>query len=127
MPDLLQNAAEWHDAMRRQFAASTVTYSRGAASLELAASQGQSEFEQSDGYGARVIVKSHDFLITAADLVLGGQKTEPKVGDKISETRGDKVFVYQVLPPEGEPPFRPSDPRGVTLRIHTKHIATEAA
>jgi hypothetical protein len=45
----------------------------------------------------------------------------------VLETVGAAVLVYEVNAPGGEPPFRFSDPDRRTLRIHTKHIGTEAA
>jgi hypothetical protein len=46
-------------------------------------------------------------------------------GERHGEADGDQVFVYEVLAPGGEPPWRYSDPYRRTLRIHTKHVGTE--
>lgn len=61
------------------------------------------------------------------DLVLGGATALPKAGDRVRETDGGKVFVYEVMAPGNEPAWRYSDPYRRALRIHTKHVATEAA
>jgi hypothetical protein len=70
-------------------------------------------------------IESRDFLILAEDLVLDGTVVLPVRGDRIRETQGGKVYVYEVVAPGNEPCWRYSDPFRKTLRIHTKHIATE--
>jgi hypothetical protein len=66
-----------------------------------------------------------DFLIHAADLVLAGNPTLPERGDIIRETQGGKVFVYEVMAPGGEPPWRWSDVYRKVLRIHAKQVGVE--
>ncbi|GJQ27312.1 MAG: hypothetical protein HBSAPP02_23440 [Phycisphaerae bacterium] len=102
-----------------------VTYQRGNQSVELAATIGRTEFEQADHFGVIHRTQSRDFLVRAADLVLGGEPALPVAGDRIREGDGEKTFVYEVMAPGGEPPFRYSDPYRRTLRIHTKHVTTE--
>jgi hypothetical protein len=58
--------------------------------------------------------------------VLDSNTVLPKAGDQIHESVGASVFVYEVMAPGAEPPFRYSDPYRKALRIHTKHVATEA-
>jgi hypothetical protein len=103
----------------------TVTYIRGADAVDLQATIGRTEFEQVDEYGSLHKIESRDFLVRAQDLVLAGSQTLPQAGDRIRETDGDQAFVYEVMAPGDEPPFRYSDPNRKTLRIHTKHVATE--
>jgi hypothetical protein len=66
-----------------------------------------------------------DFLIHAADLILAGEPTLPERGDLIRETQGGRTFVYEVMAPGKEPPWRWSDVFRKVLRIHTKQIAVE--
>ena len=94
-------------------------YSRGSESVEVQATVGTTTFEVDDGYGVIVKWESRDFLITAADLVIAGEPVKPQRGDRIT----DSGKVYEVMAPGKEDVCRPSDPYGVTLRIHTKQVA----
>jgi hypothetical protein len=125
MVDLLQQGAQWLADQQRRFAAQAVTYVRGADTAELLATVGSTTREQADEYGVLQRVEMRDYLVPAEDLVLAGQLTEPRSGDRIRETRDGRTFVYEVLAMAGEPPWRWSDPYRTTLRIHTKHVATE--
>jgi hypothetical protein len=127
MPDLLETGSAFLDDQRHQHMTRTVTYQRGADSVELAATIGRTEFEQADDYGVVHKIESRDFLVRTADLVLASEQTLPKAGDRIRETEGSQTFVYEVMAPGTEPPFRYSDSYRKTLRIHTKQVATESA
>lgn len=102
-----------------------VTYQRGGDAVDVVATIGRTEFEQADEFGVIHKIESRDYLVLTADLVLAGVQTLPKAGDRIRETDGAQTFVYEVMAPGNEPPFRYSDPYRRTLRIHTKHVATE--
>jgi hypothetical protein len=125
MPDLLEQGAAWLESQRTRHMARIVTYVRGEGRVDVAATIGKTTFEQADEYGVIHRTESRDFLVLTAVLVLAGTSTLPKAGDRIRETAGDQVFVYEVLAPGGEPPWRYSDPYRKTLRIHTKHVGTE--
>ena len=125
MADLLEKGAAWLEDRRTRHLTRTVTYVRGEDSVSVAATIGKTTFEQADEYGVIHRTESRDFLVLTADLVLDGSPTLPKAGDRIREADGDQVFVYEVLAPGGEPPWRYSDPYRRTLRIHTKHVGTE--
>ena len=125
MPDLLEQGSAWLEDQRTRHMSRTVTYVRGVDSVDVAATIGKTAFEQTDEYGVIHRTESRDFLVLTADLVLDGTATLPKAGDRIRETAGDQVFVYEVMAPGGEPPWRYSDPYRRTLRIHTKHVGTE--
>ena len=124
--DLLNTGAAWLEEQRHQHLTRTVMYERGADSVELAATVGRTEFEQADEYGVVRRTESRDFLVRTQDLVIGGALALPKSGDRVRETTGATAYVYEVMAPGGEPPFRYSDPKRLTLRIHTKHVATES-
>ena len=80
--------------------------------------------EYTDGYGATIIDKARDYLVHAADLVLGGERTLPLAGDTIEETDGGETLLYEVTALGPEPAYRYSDPARVRLRIHTKLSTT---
>jgi hypothetical protein len=123
--DLLERGAAWLEAQRTRHLTRTVTYVRAAQRVDVPATLGRTTFEQADEYGGLHRTESRDFLIAAADLILDGQPALPQAGDRIHEADGAAVFVYEVLAPGGEPPWRYSDLYRRTLRVHTKHVATE--
>lgn len=126
MADLLEKASDWLEEKRTAHASRVVAYARGEQSAELPATIGKTTFELDDGYGVLVRHESRDFLVLAADLVLGDAPTLPQRGDRIKETQGATVFVYEVTAPGKEPCWRYSDSFRKTLRIHTKQVDTEA-
>ena len=125
MADLLEQASAWLDRMRARHMAQPVTYCRGEESVEVQATLGRTVFEIADAYGVVEQSESRDFLIAAADLVLGEAVTLPQRGDRIRETQDGRVFVYEVMAPGKEPHYRFSDVYRRTLRIHTRQVAVE--
>jgi hypothetical protein len=105
----------------------SVTYSRGDDSVVVSAVPGKTVFRVDTGEGSAERLVRRDYLIKAADLVLSGEVVRPARGDLIRETRGEKVEVYEVMAPGGEPEFLELDNDGQVLRIHTLHVAQEDA
>lgn len=127
MSDMLEQGSAWLEVQRTQFATRPVTYRRGANSVAVLATVGRTEFQVDNGYGLIERVESRDYLISTDDLVLNNVAALPERSDQIRETVGEQTFVYEVLAPGKEPVWRYSDPYRRTLRIHTKHVATEVA
>lgn len=125
MTDLLSKGSEWLESQRTEHMTRLVAYQRGTASVELPATVGRTLFRIDKGYGVQEHYESRDYLVLAGDLILGGAPVLPKAGDRVRETDGGKVFVYEVMAPGNEPAWRYSDPYRQTLRIHTKLVATE--
>ena len=130
MTDLLETASAWLDGMRTKHASRPVTYQRGQATAVVSAGIGRTTFQVDNGTGVVETFESRDFLILAADLVLGGLATLPQAGDRIREAgsaggQGGTSYIYEVLAPGNEPAWRFSDPYRRTLRIHTKQIGVE--
>lgn len=125
MVDLLERGVAWLEDQRARHLARTVTYVRGGDSADIAATIGRTEFEQADAYGVVHRSESRDFLVLTADLVLGDKAVLPQAGDCIREPAGEQIFLYEVMAPGSEPPWRYSDPYRKALRIHTKFIGTE--
>jgi len=125
MADLLQQGAAFLDDQRHAHLTRTVTYERGASTVDLAATVGRTVYEQADESGFIRKIESRDFLVRRTDLVLDGSAALPRAGDRVRETDGFETQIFEVMAPGGEPPFRFSDPYRNTLRIHTKHVATE--
>jgi len=125
MTDRLEQGSAWLEDQRHQHMTRMVTYQRGSDSVQIAATVGKTEFEQADEFGIVHKLESRDYLVRTSDLVLAGAPTLPKAGDGVRETVGAQTFVYEVMAPGSEPPWRYSDPYRKALRIHTKHVATE--
>jgi len=123
--DLLAKGAAWLENQRHQHLTRTITYVRAAESVEISATIGRTEFEQADEYGAVRRTEARDYLVRTADLVIAGEQVLPKAGDRIRESDASVTFIYEVMAPGGEPPWRYSDPYRQTLRIHTKYIGSE--
>ena len=127
MTDLLEQAAAWLDDQRVRHMSRLVTYSRGAESVELAATLGSTTYEVTDDAGATVQTKATDFIVSAEGLVLGGGTVKPQPGDRINVPAGEKVLVFEVLDLGGAGHYRPCDPAGRMLRIHAKQVDEEQA
>ncbi|MCC7409358.1 MAG: hypothetical protein IT442_14945 [Phycisphaeraceae bacterium] len=122
MRDLLAQGAAWLDQMRLAHLSQLVTYERGADSVELAATLGATSYEVTDDTGTTIQARGMDFIVSAGDLVMGGQITTPHIGDRILLTQGTTQRVFEVLDLAGIGHYRPCDPTGQMLRIHAKQI-----
>lgn len=126
MADLLEQATDWLEEKRKAHASRSVTYERGAESVEALATVGRKSYQVDGGYGAAVWVDSTDFIVAAADLVLAGETVLPQPGDRVRVAEGSTVQVYEVMSPGGEMShYEPADPYRRAWRIHTKHVAEE--
>ncbi len=119
MADMLRRGAEHLAARRRQHMTSTVTYARAAASVQLPATPGRTEYTQQDGDGFNSAIEVRDWLLTRADLVLDGQPAEPQLGDVITTGAGER---YQVTAPPDNSDAALAGPYGLTWRVHTRRI-----
>jgi hypothetical protein len=125
MADLLQRSSEWLDGMREKHCTIEVEYKRGALTAQIPATVGKTVFQVSREYGLFERHESRDYLVSAANLVLGSQEVLPERGDVIRETDGAVAYEYEVMAPGNEPCWRWSDDYRRTLRIHTKLVNTE--
>ena len=122
---MLESAVGWLGDMRSQHLSRAVIYARGAESVELSATLGDTRYELTDDAGATVQAKATDFIVAADELVLSGAVTKPQIGDRIRLSAGAKVLVFEVLDLAGAGHYRPADPFGKALRIHAKQIDEE--
>jgi len=128
MPDdLIADGASWLAGVQKDELATTVTYVNSDGSVDVDATRGSSEFDVEDRSGIFTKTESRDFIVHTADLMIGGSEVEPKRGDKVQETGGDTVYIYQVMSPSGGPVWRWWDRDRTRRRIHAKLIDTEAA
>jgi len=123
MVDLLQRGVAWLNQQRVQHLSQPVTYRRGGEAVQLVATLGQTTVEITDDTGATVQSPQMDFIVSAAELLLGGAPATPRIGDRIHVTGAiGKTLVYEVLSlPDGRH-YRPCDPGGRMLRIHAKQV-----
>lgn len=99
-----------------------VTYHVGASSASVTAVPGRSSVDVDEGDGVVVQVKSHDWIVRAVDLVVGGNTVTPSGGHRVKRVLNGVTSVYQVM---NGVPYRPCDAGGTRLRIHTQYIGTE--
>lgn len=125
MADLLEQGSAFLEDQRHRHMTRPVVYRRVPDEVSVSATIGRTVFEQADDRGLVSRIESRDFLVRAEDLVLAGSAVLPKAGDSVRESHDGRTFIYEVMAPGGEPPFRFSDPYRRTLRIHTKHVGTE--
>ncbi|MCE5327892.1 MAG: hypothetical protein LLG01_15910 [Planctomycetaceae bacterium] len=118
MADLLGQAIEWLDSIRAAHLSRQVSYIRGGQSIEIAATLGSTRYDVVDDTGAVMQARSTDFIVSAAELVLGGQVVMPACGDRISL----EGKVFEVLALAGGTHWRQCDPLGRTIRIHAKQV-----
>jgi hypothetical protein len=120
MNDMLDGAAEMVAETLREDLARPVVYRRGPLSAAIPATVGQSEMDVFDEAGTAVRIAVRDYLVTAADLVLGGKAVEPRRGDRIED---EQDGTFEVLSPGmGEPDWRWMAGRRM-FRIHVKEIS----
>lgn len=126
MPDLLHFGLDWLGEQLKAHVSRLVVYRRGGDEVSVQATIGRTLLKLDDGYGGvRMEWTDRDFLIHAADLVLGGNAVLPQRGDLVRETQGTTTFVYEVMAPGKEPAWRWSDVYRKMLRIHSKQVGVE--
>jgi len=125
----LQRGIVWLNRQRVARLSRRATYRRGGESVEIAATLGATTVEVTDDTGATVRSPQMDVIVSAAELMLGDVAITPRIGDRIHVASADgtagvleKTLVYEVLTlPDGRH-YRPCDPDGRMLRIHTKQV-----
>ena len=119
MTDVMQQAASWLNSQRHTYTTKAVQYVRGAITITINATPGETVFRLDDGYGGVIRTVSRDFIVQTEDLVLDGELTRPVRGDRIHEGE----IEYEVLSPGDEPEWRFSDSERLAIRIHTKEVS----
>lgn len=94
----------------------SVEYMYGDYPIPLTAVKGETEFRVETHSGAYEHIRSHDWIVQASDLAVGGEKVEPRKGDTIEWDNR----VYEVMPVGSQDIFEYLDPYRKILRIHSK-------
>lgn len=100
-------------------AAIDATYTRGDLSAVLTVVPARTGVELADDAGAAIRTKHRDYLVKAADLVLGSQQVWPEVGDRILLAETGETLEVQPLAGEHA---RGCDDLQTTIRVHTRLI-----
>lgn len=124
MSDLLRQGCAWLATMFKSHAAHTVTYVRGEQTVDVLATVGSTTFDVEKSFGVQSF-EARDYLVTPADLVLGGVTITPAKGDQVKETIGGTIVVYEVMAPGTEAVWGYCDAGRAMLRVHTKQVGVE--
>lgn len=120
MTTLFANARSWLGSSLTAAAGVSISYTRGATTLSLAAIVGRTVFRSNNDQGAVIQFGDRDYLIEASALTLGA----PALGDRIVETIDGVSSTFEVITPDtNEPAWRWSDPAQTRWRIHVKRVA----
>jgi hypothetical protein len=104
---------------QKQAAGRDIIYSRGSEAITLTVWIGDNAaFSRTEEPAATVSWNERDYLFDAADLVMAGQQTTPKKGNRITETIDGQDVAYELRPRDAEPAWRYSDPMRTTIRVH---------
>lgn len=119
MGNLFADGAAFLSEQMHAHAASTVTYRRDALSVELSAVVGRAEGNALSMADFVADTEQVDFILVAAELILGGDVVEPALGDTIEHTKGGTTYVYRVVRDDLDREYVPSDEHGYDIRVHT--------
>jgi len=122
MSDMLANGVAWLHGVRAARFAMAALYIRDGRSVSVNVTAAQSDYEIADETGATVGAVASDFLVTADELVIDGDRIEPDVGDRILIVDGSAAGLYEVLNLGGAGCARRSDPFGTAWRVHARLI-----
>lgn len=125
MPTLAARAASMLTRQMKAAHGVSVTYSRASTSqsVSLTAWVGRTVFASNNDGGPAVEFGERDYLISAADLVLGGSAVEPAEADIVTEAiAGVSVRFRVARPSTGEPAWRWSDQGRTVYRVHCTRV-----
>lgn len=125
MTDVLVQGRRWLERQRLRFLAHPVRYRRGGTVVEVSATIGRTIFRVESVNVVLERIEGRDYLIAAHELMAAGIALPPQRGDRIEEDADGRRWIYEVLAPGGEPPWRWSDPERHCLRIHTIYLSDQ--
>jgi len=122
--NVFASASEWLGRMRSAHAGTSVTYRRGSDAVEITAQKLVVDVEVDRGDGLVTISQRVDWVIQAADLVLGATPATPVEGDTIEEVLdGGARLTYEVMPYGTDLHYRPLGTSGDSWRVFSRLIA----
>jgi hypothetical protein len=76
----------------------TIAYHRGATSnMSITAQVSVSDHDITDSEGFQTVVRSRDFVVNVADLVINSVAITPRAGDRIKIVVGTETHTYTVM------------------------------
>jgi len=100
----------------------TVTLRRGDQSQAMTAISEADSWEVESDDGGTVEFATRNYLILAADFLLGGEPTEPQRGDLIDETIGGQAATCELLTHQGQPCWSRVGPDSDCFYLRTKRV-----
>lgn len=91
----------------------------GAISTETSAIVGKTTHEIDTDVGI-LTKETRDYIFKTTELNL-----IPTVGDKVEETIGDELYIYEVHNPSGNDAWYHPDPQKQYIRVHTQLVDTQ--
>jgi len=95
----------------------TITYHRGANSVELTAIKTEPLTVEANDYGVIIHAEANDFLILASDLVISEAAITPQEDDYIEIGSSEHKIM-----PVGEGFFQYEDPGETIIRVNTRKV-----
>jgi len=124
MTNLLQDGVTWLGERLKESASVTIVYQRGPhVSDDLTVTKSLHEYEVIDTDGIMTTIKSTDYLIHAADLIVNDTVITPRSDDRVTEVVGGVSQTYEVMPLGPQKEYEPLDTDGVIMTVHTKRVA----
>jgi hypothetical protein len=97
-------------------------YRRGSLSAELTAWVSSAESSTVEANGVTVNIKARPFSFVRAEVILAGQKIEPRSGDIIEQVIAGVIESYEVMPLGNEPESAWRDVYGVMIEVYCKRV-----
>ena len=113
------------DAMFAEAFGGDVTFVYGSSEITVTAEAVLHDYEVQDAHGVFETIRSRDYVISAAALVIGGEPITPRAGNKVKEAINGSTEIFQVMPLGDRPAAEHTDTSGTSWLIHTKHIGAE--
>lgn len=113
---MLEDGEVWLRDQRKAYLSKEVTYQRGAVTLALQATQGETSYDKGDFKGVQQRVVTVDWIFDLADL---GALGEPQEGDRVLLDGR----IYSAMSLDGKRCFKQHGRDGLSVRLHTKEVA----
>ena len=126
--NMLKRGADRLNARRHETMTETVTYERGAQSVEIKATAMTPKPEETRPSDQHAIDERRlDWIVQVADLELGGSLVKPQTGDEIVHDDGTTARRYRVGPDGTEDAWRYTNAHAFAYRVHSTRIAEGAS
>lgn len=118
----MRKATEALARVLKRTAGETWLYRRGADVCDVTVMIGRSGQAVLAQTGVLLALTENDVLVWREGLILGGETTEPQIGDELERTEAGRTEVWRVLPISDDRGYRASDPYSLWWRVHCKQV-----